>query len=32
LIIKGSFQTVDLTRLGYERVVKQEPYPERGVV
>jgi glycine/D-amino acid oxidase-like deaminating enzyme len=31
LIIKGSFQTIDLTRLGYERVEKNQAYPERGI-
>lgn len=32
LITKGSFQTIDLSRLGYERVVAQEPYRELGIL
>ncbi|RJF96052.1 NAD(P)/FAD-dependent oxidoreductase [Noviherbaspirillum saxi] len=32
LINKGRFETIDLSRLGYERVLKHEPYPERGIL
>jgi glycine/D-amino acid oxidase-like deaminating enzyme len=32
LITKGCYQTIDLTRLGYERVERNEPYPERGII
>ncbi|MGH6610024.1 MAG: NAD(P)/FAD-dependent oxidoreductase [Burkholderiaceae bacterium] len=32
LIVHGSFQTLDLTRLGYERIMRAEPYPEAGIV
>ena len=32
LIVKGGFQTIDLARLGYERVVQGIPYPEAGIV
>lgn len=32
LIDKGRFETIDLSRLGYERVQKNAPYPERGIL
>lgn len=32
LIDKGRFETIDLSRLSYERVLKHEPYPERGIL
>lgn len=32
LIVKGRFETIDLGRLGYARVMKNEPYPERGIL
>lgn len=32
LIIKGSFQTLDLSRLGYERIEKNAPYREEGIL
>src|SRR5690606_23114448 len=32
LIIHGQFQTIDLSRLGYERVEKHAPYPELGIL
>jgi len=32
LIAKGSYQTIDLTRLGYERVERNEPYREQGIL
>jgi glycine/D-amino acid oxidase-like deaminating enzyme len=32
LLLKGSFQTIDLTRFGYERVETNEPCAETGIV
>ena len=32
LILDGSFSTLDLTRLGYDRVAKNIPYPEFGII
>ena len=32
LIIHGQFNTIDLTRLGYERIEKNQPYPELGIL
>jgi glycine/D-amino acid oxidase-like deaminating enzyme len=32
LIVHGRFRTIDLARLGYARVVANEPYPERGII
>jgi glycine/D-amino acid oxidase-like deaminating enzyme len=32
LIVKGGFQTLDLSRLGYERIIRGEPYPEAGIL
>jgi glycine/D-amino acid oxidase-like deaminating enzyme len=32
LIAKGSFQTLDLSRLGYERIIRGEPYAEAGIL
>lgn len=32
LIIDGSFQTLDLGRLGYDRIALAEPYPEAGIL
>ena len=32
LILEGSYQTLDLTRLGYERVELNEPYREKGIL
>jgi glycine/D-amino acid oxidase-like deaminating enzyme len=32
LITKGSFQTLDLSRLGYERIIRCEPYAEVGIL
>ena len=31
LVLNGAFQTIDLSRLSFERVLKNKPYPERGV-
>ena len=32
LIAHGAFQTIDLTRLGYARIVNNAPLPERNVI
>lgn len=32
LIIMGRYETIDLTRLGYDRVEKNQPYPELGIL
>ncbi|MBL8524943.1 MAG: FAD-binding oxidoreductase [Betaproteobacteria bacterium] len=32
LIVRGQFETIDLARLGYERVVSGEPYREAGIL
>lgn len=32
LILDGSFQTTDLSRLGWSRVVENKPYPETGII
>ncbi|AHG65134.1 NAD(P)/FAD-dependent oxidoreductase [Advenella mimigardefordensis] len=32
LIIHGRFQSIDLSRLGYERVEQNAPYPEQGIL
>jgi FAD-dependent oxidoreductase domain-containing protein 1 len=32
LIVHGEFRTIDLTRLGYARVVRGEPYREAGIL
>ena len=32
LVLRGRFETLDLTRMGYERVVENRPYAERGVI
>jgi glycine/D-amino acid oxidase-like deaminating enzyme len=32
LIVHGRYQTIDLTRLGYERIQNGEPYPELGIL
>lgn len=32
LMLKGSYQTIDLTRLGYERVEANQPYAEEGIL
>ncbi len=31
LILHGSYQTIDLERLGYGRILRREPYAERGI-
>ncbi len=32
LILKGRFETLDLARLGWSRIARQEPYPEQGIL
>jgi glycine/D-amino acid oxidase-like deaminating enzyme len=32
LIVRGSFQTIDLTNLGYERIEANRPYEEVGIL
>jgi len=32
LILDGAYSTMDVTRLGYARVARNEPYPELGIV
>ena len=32
LIVKGRYETIDLSRMGYGRVLDNAPYPERGIV
>ena len=32
LIVHGRFQTLDLSRLGYERVLAHAPYAEQGIL
>jgi glycine/D-amino acid oxidase-like deaminating enzyme len=32
LIVHGGFQTIDLCRFGYERVLRHAPYPEEGIL
>ena len=32
LIIHGQFRSIDLARLGYERIEKNAPYPELGIL
>jgi glycine/D-amino acid oxidase-like deaminating enzyme len=32
LIVRGRYQTLDLTRMGYGRVLKGEPYRETGIL
>jgi FAD-dependent oxidoreductase domain-containing protein 1 len=32
LLLKGRFETIDLTKFGYERVERNEPYAESGLL
>jgi len=32
LLAHGKYQTIDLSRLGYERVQRNEPYAEEGIL
>ena len=31
LVVRGTYQTLDLSRMGYQRVVDGQPYGEEGV-
>jgi FAD-dependent oxidoreductase domain-containing protein 1 len=31
LIVHGEYRTIDLTPMGYQRVLDQRPYAERGI-
>jgi glycine/D-amino acid oxidase-like deaminating enzyme len=32
LVVDGGFETIDLSRLGFERIENNTPYPERGII
>jgi glycine/D-amino acid oxidase-like deaminating enzyme len=32
LIVKGRYETIDLSRMGYQRVLTNAPYRERGII
>jgi hypothetical protein len=32
LIMKGRFETIDLSRMGYRRVLDHAPYRETGII
>jgi FAD-dependent oxidoreductase domain-containing protein 1 len=32
LILKGRYETIDLTRFGWQRVIDNAPLPERGII
>jgi glycine/D-amino acid oxidase-like deaminating enzyme len=32
LLLFGAFRSIDLSRLGYARIARGEPYPERGIL
>ena len=32
LIVRGQFRSIDLSRLGYERIENNQPYPELGIL
>lgn len=32
LILDGRFETIDLSRMSYQRLVDNEPYPEQGII
>jgi len=32
LLLQGRFQTMDLSRFGWQRIVKNQPLPERGII
>jgi glycine/D-amino acid oxidase-like deaminating enzyme len=32
LIVKGRFETIDLSRMGYQRVLERAPYRETGII
>jgi hypothetical protein len=32
LIVRGRFETIDLARLGYARILDNTPYAEEGIL
>jgi glycine/D-amino acid oxidase-like deaminating enzyme len=32
LILKGRYETIDLTRFGWKRLVEGTPLPEQGII
>jgi len=32
LVLRGRFETIDLSPLGYARISANQPYPERGIL
>ena len=32
LIVRGRFETIDLSAFGYHRIAANRPYPERGIL
>ena len=32
LVVGGRFESLDLSRLGYQRVLDNAPYPELGII
>jgi hypothetical protein len=32
LIVKGGYETIDLRRMGYQRVLDNAPYAETGII
>jgi FAD-dependent oxidoreductase domain-containing protein 1 len=32
LILDGGYRSIDLARLGWSRIARNEPYPERGII
>lgn len=32
LIVRGRFESIELTRMGYQRVIEHNPYRERGIL
>jgi hypothetical protein len=32
LILTGRYQSIDLTRLGWQRILDGKPLPERGII
>jgi len=32
LVVNGRFETIDLGRMGYQRVLDNAPYAEQGII
>ena len=32
LVVRGRFESIELTRMGYQRVIEDNPYWERGIL